>query len=232
MNRQVRHALLTPLLVGVVAVPSTMAAQAAPAPAAAPGVVPQATCQLKTAAGTNPVEFDLVLAGFRAGQQVKINGPERLTRNVSGAGALTVEDVKKGNYTVWVGQGRNARRTDCTRDPRPPAPPPAVKISGADITGASTTPAEVNCSQPQNVTFTGKLTGSNTGNVDYIWQSGAKRVAPELKFTAPETPVVSFVVRSPTRAAPADPVPKVSAQLVAMNASDEFTFTLKCAPGT
>ncbi|MBW5485101.1 hypothetical protein [Streptomyces bambusae] len=236
MNRHARHALLTPLLVSAVAVPPAMAAQAAPLGVAAPGAVPQAVCKLVVATGTNPVEFDLQLTGFRAGQQVRVEGPETFTRTVSASGSVTEEDVKKGSYTVIVRGDRNNRgmTVSCSKPPRTPPPPAtgAARVSAVDITGASTSPAEVDCKVPQNVTFTGKITGTGTGEVSYTWTSGGRQTTPSVNFTAPETATATFVVKSPTRAAPTDPAPKVEASLKAGSASDSAGFTLKCAPGT
>ncbi|MEU3722190.1 hypothetical protein [Streptomyces sp. NPDC031705] len=230
MNRHARYALLAPLLVTAVAMPPTMAAHAAPAPLT-PSAAPQAACKLVVAPGTNPVEYDLVMTGFRGGQLLRVSGPEKFQRNANGAGSVTEEDVKKGAYTVTSGWGRNERKTGCTKDPRPPAPV-KVRITDADITGASTTPAAVDCSKPQNVTFQGKFTGTGTGEVDYFWSGQGKQSAPSLKFNAPETPTGPFVVKSPTRGAPNEPIPKVTANLSAGNVADSLTFTLTCAPGT
>ncbi|MFE1556770.1 hypothetical protein ACFW6V_17535 [Streptomyces sp. NPDC058734] len=224
MNRHARYALLAPLLVTAVAMPSTMAAQAAPAP--------QGACKLVVAPGTNPVEYDLVMTGFKGGQLLRVSGPEEFQRNADGAGSVTEEDVKKGAYTVKSGWGRNEQTTGCTKAPRSPAPV-KVRITDAEITGASTTPAAVDCSKPQNVTFQGKFTGTGTGEVDYFWSGQGKQAAPSLKFNAPETATAPFVVKSPTRGAPTEPAPKVVVNLSAGgNVADSSTFTLTCAPGT
>ncbi|MFF5705923.1 hypothetical protein ACFY7H_26110 [Streptomyces sp. NPDC012794] len=231
MNRHARYALLAPLLVTAVAVPPTMAAQAAPAGAAPlkAAAAPQATCRLVVAPGTNPVEFDLVMTGFRGGQLLRVTGPESFQRNANGAGSVTEENVKNGSYTVKSGWGRNELTTGCSKPPRPPAKP---RITSAEITGASTTPAAVDCTKPQNVTFQGKFAGTGTGEIDYHWAGQGKQIAPSVQFTAPETATAPFVVKSPTRAAVTEPVPKVTVQLFTGNVSDSFTFTLTCAPGT
>lgn len=226
MNRHARHALLTPVLISAVALPPTTAAMAAQAaPAAAPAAAPQASCQLVVAPGTNPVEYDLVLKGLKANQRVLVTGPERFSLTADNMGSATNEDVKKGSYTVHFGK-KNA--IDCGKAPRPAAAP---RITGVDITGASTNPAEVDCTVQQSVTFEGKLTGTGTGDVDYKWASGGRQTAPTLKFTAPSTATANFVVKSPTHA-PGTPAPQVTATLTAGNASDTFTFTLKCKAGT
>ncbi|WP_405758889.1 hypothetical protein [Streptomyces sp. NBC_00073] len=168
MNRHVRYALLTPLLVSSVALPPAMAARASPVDRAptALGAAPQAACKLEVAAGTDPVEFDLVLTEFKPGAQVKVTGPEKFSRTVDNAGSFTEQDVKKGTYTVKVNQGRNHNQltVNCAKPARVP-PTAKAHISDVDITGASTATPKVDCSQPQDVKFEGKLTGTGTGDV-------------------------------------------------------------------
>lgn len=124
MNRHVRYALLTPLLVSSVALPPAMAAHASPVDRAptALGAAPQAACKLEVAAGTDPVEFDLVLTEFKPGAQVKVTGPEKFSRTVDNAGSFTEQDVKKGTYTVKVNQGRNHNQltVNCAKPARVP----------------------------------------------------------------------------------------------------------------
>ncbi|MER5812703.1 hypothetical protein ABT143_31720 [Streptomyces sp. NPDC002033] len=232
MNRHARFALLTPLLVSAVAMPATMAHAAAPA---APAAAPAAACALVAAPNTNPQEFDLTLTGFKPNQNVAVTGPEKFTVTTDGQGKSTTEDVKKGNYTAKArgGQGQDHgnqnRSVGCTKPARVPAT--TVKITDVDISGAATTPAEVNCAVPQNVVFTGKLTGTGTGDVEATWRSGAKTSVPTVKFTAPDT-ATSFTAKFPGRPAPNAAMPQVAASLTVGNASDSFTFTLKCAPNT
>ncbi|MGO4462663.1 hypothetical protein AB4039_36050 [Streptomyces sp. M-16] len=227
MNRHARSALLTPLLVSAVAMPSTMARAAVAS--SAPAAVPQAACALVAAPNTNPQEFDLTLTGFRANQSVRISGPEKFTLTTDGQGAATNEDVKKGTYNATV-QGNQGKKTiTCTKPARTATT--AVRVSDVDITGASTTPASVDCTVAQNVTFTGKVTGSGTGDVELQWSgSSGKSSNPTLKFTGPETAAPSFVVKSNPRTKATDPAPTVSATLTAGKAQDFFRFTLKCNP--
>ncbi|WP_371680174.1 hypothetical protein [Streptomyces sp. NBC_01276] len=228
MNRHARYALLTPLLVSAVAMPSTMARAAVAS--SAPAAVPQAACALVAAPNTNPQEFDLTLTGFRSNQSVRITGPEKFTLTTDGAGAATNEDVKKGTYNATVqGNNQGKRTITCGKPARTTTT--AVRVSDVDITGASTTPASVDCTVAQNVTFTGKVAGSGTGDVDLQWTgSSGKNSNPTLKFTGPETAAPSFVVRSTPRTKAADPAPVVSATLLAGKAQDFFVFTLKCNP--
>ncbi|WP_329315893.1 hypothetical protein OG723_37585 [Streptomyces sp. NBC_01278] len=101
-----------------------------------------------------------------------------------------------------------------------------------DITGASTATPKVDCSQPQDVKFEGKLTGTGTGDVTIVWQGDNKRSSPVVKFTAPTSVTPSFTVKSTARAAATDPAPKVRVILGDMStgggAADSFTFTLTC----
>ncbi|MFD9357265.1 hypothetical protein [Streptomyces sp. NPDC060031] len=229
MNRHVRYALLAPLAASAVALTPAMAAHASPA---APAAAPQATCKLVVAPGTNPVEFDLVLTGFKAGQQVKVRGPENFTRTANPQGSFTEEDVKKGSYTARATGGRNNPAVGCSKPTRTPATA-AADISDVDVTGASTTPAvDIDCSVAQNVTFQGKLTGTGTGNVKYKWSGAGKTSTPTVKFTEPSTATASFTVRAAPRAAPANPAPSVSVSLSSGDATDSLNFTLKCKAGT
>lgn len=129
MNRHVRYALLTPLLVSSVALPPAMAAHASPVDRAPTALcaAPQAACKREVAAGTDPVEFDLVLTGFKPGAQVKVTGPEKFSRTVDNAGSFTEQDVKKGTYTVKVNQGRNHNQltVNCAKPARVPPPLPS-----------------------------------------------------------------------------------------------------------
>ncbi|MFI9064433.1 hypothetical protein ACIGQE_21605 [Streptomyces sp. NPDC053429] len=231
MNRHAHCALLTPLMLSAVALPPTAVAQAAPA---APASAPQAACALKVAQGTNPVEFDLELSGFKPGQKVKVTGAEEFTRNVDQKGSFTEQDVKKGSYTAktFGKNNKQAIEIGCTKPARVPTTTTAVRISDADVTAASTATPEVDCSVPQKVTFKGKLTGSGSGDVDYKWQGGSKSSSPTVKFTAPETATADFNVTVPAHAAPTAPPPRVTATLTAGNASDALEFTLKCKANT
>ncbi|MFG2983081.1 hypothetical protein ACGFYQ_17825 [Streptomyces sp. NPDC048258] len=232
MNRHVRYALLAPLaplVASAVALTPAMAAHAMPA---APAAAPQATCKLVVAPGTNPVEFDLVLTDFKAGQQVRVTGPENFTRTANQQGAVTEEDVKKGSYTARGTGGGNNPAVGCSKPPRTPATT-AADISDVEVTGASTTPAvDVDCSVAQNVTFQGKITGTGTGNVKYKWSGVGKTSTPTVKFTEPSTATASFTVRAAPRAAPGNPAPSVTVSLTAGDATDSLNFTLKCKTGT
>ncbi|MFJ3923654.1 hypothetical protein [Streptomyces sp. NPDC090022] len=226
MNRHVRYALLTPLVVTSVALPPALA-QAAPverapgAPAAAP-LAP--TCKLEN--GSTATEYDIILTGFRAGQNVQIRGAERINTKVDQAGSFTEQDVKKGSYSVRFGgqNNRNQMSINCIK----PARVTPVHISEIDITTASTTPATVDCSVAQKVTFKATLTGTGTGDVKLQWGSDSKSTNPVLKFTAPSTESAAFVVQSTPRAAATDPAPKVNVVVFAGGASDRRTFTLRC----
>ncbi|MFD9335767.1 hypothetical protein ACFWBF_15350 [Streptomyces sp. NPDC060028] len=230
MNRHVRYALLTPLVASAVVLTPAMAAHAKPA---APAAAPQATCKLVAAPGTNPVEFDLVLTDFKAGQQIRVTGPENFIRTANQQGSFTEEDVKKGSYTAKVtGGGHNNPAVGCGKPPRTPVTA-AADISDVEVTGASTTPAvDVDCSVAQNVTFQGKITGTGTGNVKYKWSGAGKTSTPTVKFTEPATATASFTVRAAPRAAPANPAPSVAVTLSAGDATDSLNFTLKCKAGT
>ncbi|MFI5665988.1 hypothetical protein [Streptomyces sp. NPDC051704] len=232
MNRHVRYALLTPLLACSVALPSTMAAQAAPVAGvpAALGAAPQAaSCKLEVAAGTDPVEFDLSLAGFKPGSQVQVSGPESFKASINQQGAFSEQDVKKGTYTVRTGGKNHGQTINCTKPARVPATAKA-RITDVDITTASTATPKVDCSQPQSVKFEGKLTGTGTGEVTYVWSGQGKRSAPSVNFTAPGVPAAPFTVKSPVRAAANDPAPKVTVVLTDSTGgvSDQLTFTLVC----
>ncbi|MCC0093707.1 hypothetical protein K7B10_02655 [Streptomyces flavotricini] len=232
MNRHARYALLTPLLACSVALPPTMAAQAAPVAhvPATLGAAPQAaTCKLEVAEGTDPVEFDLSLAGFKPGSQVRVTGPENFTRTVNQQGSVTEQDVKKGTYTVKTGGKNHSQTVNCTKPARVPASAKA-RITDVDITGASTATPKVDCSQPQNVKFEGKLTGTGSGDVTYIWSGQGKRSAPSVKFTAPSTAAAPFTAKSTARAAATNPAPRVTATLTDStgNVQDQLTFTLTC----
>ncbi|MEU6864994.1 hypothetical protein ABZ924_17210 [Streptomyces sp. NPDC046876] len=234
MNPHARPALLVPLLASALAVPPVAAAQAAPverAPAA-PAAPAAAVCKLVVAPGTNPVEFDLTLAGFPSGKRVKVRGAENFERTVDAQGAFTEQDVKKGTYTVYFGGGRHQgqQQVSCEKPAR--VAPVNVRISEVQITKVSTATPDVDCKASQPVTFEGKLIGTGTGTVEYVWSGEGRQTSPDVKFTAPETPTVNFVVKSPTRNAPTDPAPRVSAVLRAGNASDPQAFTLTCKPGT
>jgi hypothetical protein len=230
MDRHTLYALLAPLLVTAVAMPSTMAHAAAPA---APAAVPEAACALVAAPGTNPQEFDLNLTGFGANQNVNITGPENFTVTTDGQGASTTEDVKKGNYTAKPrgGQNNQNRSVGCTKPARTPSTTTTVKISDVEIQLAFTDPNVIDCSKPHNVTFTGMLTGTGRGDTAVKWTSGGRTTDSTVKFTEPTSGTV-FVARYAGRSAPSTSVPKVTASLVAGNASDDRTFSVQCSPGT
>ncbi|MFD8985156.1 hypothetical protein [Streptomyces sp. NPDC059564] len=232
MNRHARYALLAPLLVTAVAMPSTMAHAAAPA---APAAAPQAACALVAAPNTNPQEFDLTLTGFRANQNVGITGPEQFTVTTDQQGNAKTEDVKKGNYTAkpkgGQGQGNQNRSVGCTKPARGTTTTTTVRITDVDVAAPATNP-EVDCSVPQSVTFTGKLTGTGTGEVEVFWQGNSKASSPLVKFTAPDTSAGSFTSKSNTRSAPTQPAPVAAAQLTVGKVSDSTFVTLKCKTGT
>ncbi|MFD9268634.1 hypothetical protein ACFWB1_15975 [Streptomyces goshikiensis] len=228
MNRSARFALLTPLLVSAVAMPPTMAAHATPA---APATAPQAACALKVTPGTS--DFELELTGFKPGQQVNVEGPEKFTRTIQANGSFTEPDVTKGSYTAKFGKNKKNRQAiGCTKAPKITP----VRITDAEITSPEASPAEVDCSITQSVTFVGRLTGTGTGDVDYKWVSGGRSSTPSLKFTAPSTPTAGFPVKVPGRAAPpagaASPPVHVTATLTAGGSQDTQEFTLKCRAGT
>lgn len=142
MNRHARYALLAPLLVSAVAMPSTMARAAAPA---APAAAPQAACALVAAPNTNPQEFDLTLTGFRANQNVEIKGPEQFTVTTDQQGNAKTEDVKKGNYTAkpkgqGQGQGNQNRSVSCSKPARGTTTTTAVRITDVDVAAPATNP--------------------------------------------------------------------------------------------
>ncbi|MET8754984.1 hypothetical protein ABZW32_33550 [Streptomyces sp. NPDC004667] len=227
MNRHARYALLTPLLVSAVAMPSTMARAAS---ASAPAAVPQATCALVAAPNTNPQEFDLTLTGFRANQSVRVTGPEKFTLTTDGQGAATNEDVKKGTYNATVqGNNQGKKTITCTKPARTTTT--AVHITDVDVSAPATSP-EVDCSVAQNVTFTGKISGTGTGDVEVSWTGSNKSSSPTVKFTAPDTAAAPFTVKSTARSAPSTTPPQVFAQLTAGKASDSASFKLKCKAGT
>ncbi|ATZ28406.1 hypothetical protein ACFZBM_10420 [Streptomyces lavendulae] len=229
MNRHARYALLTPLLVSAVAMPSTLARAAATS--SAPAAVPRATCALVAAPNTNPQEFDLTLTGFRANQSVRITGPEKFTLTTNGAGAATNEDVTKGTYNATVqGNNQGKKTITCTKPARTTTT--AVHVTDVDVSAPATSP-EVDCSVAQSVTFTGKISGTGTGDVDLAWTgSNSKTSSPTVKFAAPNTAATPFTVKSTARSAPSTNPPQVFAQLNAGKASDSATFKLKCKAGT
>ncbi|MEW2418547.1 hypothetical protein AB0953_33370 [Streptomyces sp. NPDC046866] len=228
MNPHARPALLVPLLASALAAPPVAAAQAAPVERA-PAAPAAAVCKLVVAPGTNPVEFDLTLAGFPSGQRVKVKGAENFQRTVDAQGAFTEQDVKKGTYTVFFGGGRHQGQQQVACEKPARVAPVNVRISEVQITKVSTATPKVDCTVPQNVTFEGKLIGTGTGTVEYTWSGQGRQTQPDVKFTAPETATVNFVVKSPTRAAATDPPPRVSAVLKAGNATDPQDFTLSCS---
>ncbi|AJF63687.1 hypothetical protein [Streptomyces vietnamensis] len=229
MNRHLRYTLLTPLAVASVALAPALAhaasaEQVSDAPAAAP-LAP--ACKLEN--GSSASEYDIILTGFTPNQKVKIVGAENINTAVDQQGAFTEQDVKKGTYHVEFGGGKknkNQQSVNCTK----PARVTPVHISDVDITSASTTPAvDVDCSVAQSVTFKATLTGTGTGDTTVRWSSSTKSSNPVVKFTAPTTET-TFVAKSAPRAAATAPAPKVFASVVAGDASDTMTFTLKCKP--
>ncbi|MFE2148418.1 hypothetical protein ACFXJO_36215 [Streptomyces lavendulae] len=229
MNRHARYALLTPLLVSAVAMPSTLARAAATS--SAPAAVPQATCALVAAPNTDPQEFDLTLTGFRANQSVRISGPEKFTLTTDGQGAATNEDVKKGTYNATVqGNNQGKKTITCTKPARTAST--TVRVTDVDVSGPATNP-EVDCSVAQNITFTGKISGTGTGDLDLSWSgSNGRQSSPTVKFTAPSTAAAPFTVKSTPRAAAAANAPQVFARLSAGKAADEAVVSLKCKAGT
>ncbi|MHA5054785.1 hypothetical protein [Streptomyces sp. SD15] len=236
MNRHRRYALLAPLLVSSVALPPTTAAQAAPAdrPPAALSAPAGPSCKLEVAPGTKPVEFDLVLTGFKAGERVQIEGPKRFTGVINGQGKFDEENVPRGNYTVITGNKKTRNRIACEKPPRTPAAP-ALDVTDADAKAIAPT-GPVDCAKPQDVKFQGTLTGTGTGTVKYVWNGpNGKQSAPSVEFTQPSTNTTVFTVTAPPRAAAADPPPKVTVRLSVPKqgpeqgiSSGDVTFTLQC----
>ncbi|MFG2388717.1 hypothetical protein ACGFYF_07560 [Streptomyces lavendulae] len=181
------------------------------------------------APNTNPQEFDLVLTGFRPNQNVNLSGPAKFTLITDGQGSKTNEDVPKGTYTATAKtQGRNQGKlvVPCSKPSRTTTT--AARITDVDVSAPTSNP-EVDCTVAQNVSFTGKIMGTGTGDVDLSWSgSSGKTSSPTVKFTGPDTAAPSFVVKSSPRAAGATNPVSVSAQLTAGKASDVANFTLKC----
>lgn len=236
MNRHGRYALLAPLLVSALALPPAMAAQAAPADESAAGLAApfNPSCKLVKAQDA-PDEFDLVLAGFKPKQKVRITGPEKFTREVNKQGSFTEQDVKKGTYTAIAGQKKNRVSVPCTKPPRSPA----VDITGADARLVSPhRNQEVNCRRSRLATFEGTLIGKGTGSVKYAWTSSdGKRAEHTVNFTGPTATVERFTVTIPAREKRSDPRPSVTVQLrvpkqqgEAGVSSSNVRLVLKCKP--
>lgn len=234
MNRHGRYALLTPLLASALAMPPAMAAQAAPADEL--GVALAApfnpSCKLVKAPDA-PGEFDLVLAGFKPRQEVRISGPEKFTRQVNKQGSFTEQDVKKGTYTATVQVKKKKVSVPCTKPPRSPA----VDITEASANLVSPGRSQsVDCRRRQRATFGGTLTGKGTGSVKYVWTSSdGKRAERTLNFTGPTATVEQFSVTIPAREKRSDPRPRVTVQLRVPKqqgqegvSSSNVTLVLKC----
>lgn len=240
MSRHRRYALLIPLVVSSVALSPAMAARAAPSAPSAP--LPTAltkaspTCKLQVAPDTNPAEFDLVLNGFRPNSQVRISGPKFFKGVVNNQGAFTEDNVPRGNYTVTTGEDRrgNKLKIGCEKPPRLPVPA-ALNITDADAAVSSPT-GPVNCAVGQAVKFEGKLTGTGTGTVKYVWTSSTgKRTEASVTFNGPSTATTSFTVTARARQSNAARAPRVTVQLTVPKqgaeagiSSERVRFVLQC----
>ncbi|WP_328620467.1 hypothetical protein [Streptomyces sp. NBC_00354] len=237
MNRHRRLALVAPLLASSIALPPAVAtAQGPPDRMPVSHTAPLApVCSLKAAPGTDPVEFDLVLTGFKPGDPVKITGPKEYNGVTSPQGAFDEENVPRGNYTVTTGQGgAPQQKTGCEKPPRPPVTPP-TGITEATVELDS--PAfGVNCNVPHEVRVDGTLEGGGSGRVKYVWTSGTgKRTEKTMRFPGFSTRVDEFSVTAPARTRPQDPAPTVTVQLTvpkqggqAAISSEVLPVTLKC----
>lgn len=241
MNRHLRYALLAPLLVTSVALPSSMAAHAASADRqpAVLGATGSPSCKLEVEPGTKPPEYNLLLTGFKPNQKVRIQGPAKFGGVTDSQGKFDEENVPRGNYTVLTGSKRHPKRIGCAKPPKPPVQK-VPDITDVDARAVFPTVPTVDCSKPQEVRFKGVLTGTGTGSVKYEWDLPNGKVSKgAVDFTQPtkDTPEVSVI--APARPTPGAPNPKVTVKLAIPPqgtergaSSGDVTFTPACSPGT
>ncbi|MEU8775513.1 hypothetical protein [Streptomyces sp. NPDC048606] len=234
MKRQRRCALIVPLLASAVALPPTMGAQAAPSAVQVPAAP---ACRLIPLGGSS-INVNVELTGYRSNQKVSITriGGRTFETRVDGGGNFIVKNQRDGTYKVRPVDGGRGSTISCTDAPAPVN----VNITEADVVATKPDTPTVPCNQATPVTFEGTLSGTGTGDIRVVWVSPDtdKQSEPMVKFTGPSSKT-QFVVNAPARGNPAEPRPKVQAQLIVPRQGAEqgvrsavFTVTLVCAPGT
>ncbi|MER6994219.1 hypothetical protein [Streptomyces sp. NPDC000410] len=133
---------------------------------------PIATCALVEGAGeAGRPTYNLELDGFTKKGKVKISteGHGSSTLNVS-RGKATAKNVPYAEYTASQKRGQSVTCTTVPKEPAGENPPgTAPDVSKVDLSSDPTGIVDLKCDAAAKIIFTGNITTSGPGVVNYTW---------------------------------------------------------------